>query len=368
MRRALLVMLLAAVCLGIGLTAAAPLGDAAKRSDSARLGTEGAYKKEAGPFSVIMKDIRLKDARRGREVEARVRSPRLAAACMLTLPMVIFSHGAGGDSGAFADLCTHWASHGYVVVNPTHSDSVRLRRQQGEMLTPGGGSIAEQIVRRVNLLDRRDDIRLVLDSLAQIESELAEANPAGTGAPGGRVRIDRARIALAGHSAGAMTTQALAGVAFYGRVGRGAGIRFAEPRLKAFVVISGQGLGRPAFRKESWRTIRAPMLVIAGSEDRSPVSDEKPEGRKDPYLYAPAGDKYLVFIEGATHGSYAGKSVTRLLGERPSGNIGYITDITAFSTLAFLDAYLKDDREARRYLQSDALTRYPGGKTEYQRK
>lgn len=368
MRVLLSALVLGAVCFGVCLAAVAPWQNAQRETDPARPAKEGAYRRETGPYSVVMKDIRLKDARRGREIEVRVRGPRPPAASTLTLPMVIFSHGAGGDSGAFPELCAHWASHGYVVVNPTHSDSVRLRRQQGERLTPGGGSVAQQIVRRVNLLDRRDDIRLILDSLPQIEAELAEANPAGTGAPGGRCRIDRERIAMAGHSAGAMTTQALAGVTFYGRAGGGEGLRFAEPRLKAFLVISGQGLGRPAFRKDSWKAIRAPMLVIAGSEDRSPVSDEKPEGRKDPYLYAPPGDKYLVFIEGATHGSYAGKQVVRALGEKPPSNIGYITDVTAFSTLAFLDAYLKDDREARRYLQSDALTRYPGGKTEYRRK
>ncbi len=368
MRLLLSALMLAAVCLGVCLAAIAPSQDPQRETDPARPAKEGAYKQEAGPYSVVMKDIRLKDVRRDREIEMRVRAPRPATGSTLTLPIVIFSHGAGGNSGAFPDLCAHWASHGYVVVNPTHSDSVRLRRQQGERLVPEGGSVAQQIVQRVNLLDRRDDIRLILDSLPQIEAELAEANPAGTSSPGGRVRLDRERIAMAGHSAGAMTTQALAGVAFYGRAGGEAGLRFAEPRLKAFLVISGQGLARPAFRKESWNTIRAPMLVIAGSEDRSPVSDETPEGRKDPYLYAPPGDKYLVFIEGATHGSYAGKRVTRLSGEKAPDNIGYITDVTAFSTLAFLDAYLKDDKEARRYLQSDALTRYPGGKTEYQRK
>jgi predicted dienelactone hydrolase len=368
MRLLLSALLLIVVCLGICCAVIAPAQNAQREAAPARATNESAYRKEAGPYPVILKEIKLKDARRGRDIPICIRGPRLPAASTLTLPMVIFSHGAGGDSGTFPELCAHWASYGYVVVNPTHSDSVKLRREKGETFTRDRSAIANQIVRGVNLLDRRDDIRLILDSLPQIEAELAEANPSGTGAPGGRVRIDRERIAMAGHSAGAMTTQALAGVAFHGRSGRGEGLRFPEPRLKAFLVISGQGLGRPTFQKDSWQTIRAPMLVIAGSEDRSPVSDEKPEGRKDPYLYAPPGDKYLVFIEGATHGSYAGKSVTRLLGEKPPGNIGYITDITAFSTLAFLDAYLKDDKNARRYLQSDALTQYPGGKTEYQRK
>jgi predicted dienelactone hydrolase len=138
-----------------------------------------------------------------------------------------------------------------------------------------------------------------------------------------------------------------------------------EPRFCAFVVISGQGLGRPAFRKESWSGITAPLFVIGGSADRSPVSDDAPEARKDPYLYAASARKYLMFIEGATHGSYAGKSVVRVLGEKPPANLDYITGVVAAGTTAFLDSTLKRDPAAARFLDSEALPNLPGGKMEY---
>lgn len=350
-----------ALCLAAG---AAIAKDPAPATMPASRPAPFAYKKSHGPYDVVVvKELLIPDARRGASLQVCVRGPRLGVVTSSPLPLVVFSHGAGGSSDAFPELCEHWASHGYVVVNPTHSDSVKRRRQQGERFD-GGGDVAQQVVGGVNLLDRRADVKLILDSLDRIEEALAEAG----GRDAGVLRIDRERIAMAGHSAGAMTTQALAGVKFYGRRAGASGFGFAEPRLKAFIVLSGQGLGRPIFRKESWSEIHKPMLVIAGSEDRSPVSDESPEGRRHPYEYAPPGDKYLVFIEGATHGSYAGKEITRVLGEKPPNNIGYITDVTAFSTLAFLDAYLKDDAAARAYLSGDAIARYPGGRTDCRHK
>ena len=312
------------------------------------------YKKQAGPFEVAMADSSLKDARRGTALAIRIHSPRPASSAG-PVPLVVFSHGAGGSSDAFPELCRHWASHGYIVVNPTHGDSIKQRKERGEQFDPAKGSIAQQVVGRVNLLDRRADVQLILDSVEQIEKE--------TG-----LRIDREHIAMAGHSAGALTTQTLAGVKYYLPRGN-RGMSLAEPRLKAFIVISGQGLSMPSLREDSWKEIKAPMLVIAGSEDRSVVrGDENPEGRRHPYEHASPGGKYLVFIEGATHGSYAGKDIVRILNEKPPKNIPYITDVVAFSTVAFLDAHLRGDEAARTYLESDAIARYPGGKTEYQHK
>ena len=335
----------------------------ALQADAPAPAVDPAYQKEAGPYRVIdFASVTLRDEGRGRDVEVRIRGPRGVKDG--PAPLVIFSHGAGGDKDAFGALCAHLASHGYVVVNPTHSDSVKLRRRLGEQFDPKNADIARQVVGKVNLPDRLADVRLVLGSLAKIEEAL-NAKP-GAGEPRS-LKIDPQRVALAGHSAGAFTTQTAAGLKFFPR-GRGRGIGMAEPRIKAFVVISGQGSTRPSLRKESWEAMTRPMLVIAGSRDVSAVSDETPKSRRHPYELAPKGDKYLVYIDGATHGSYAGKDVVRVLGEKPPENIPYITDIVQFSTQAFLDAFLGGSEAAKSYLQSDALTRYAGGKTEYLRK
>jgi predicted dienelactone hydrolase len=350
------------VCVGV---LPGPVGSAGGQAASAPAAT--AYKPRPGPYRVLrIGRFELEDAARGGKLEVMIRAPRLAAADG-PAPLVVFSHGAGGSSDAFPELCERWASHGYVVVNPTHGDSIRLRRERGERFDPSDASLPQQVVGRVNLPGRCADVRLILDSLDAIEARIRQAAGRADGDPAPFV-IDRGRIALAGHSAGAMTTQALAGAKLYARRGGVRAWSSPEPRIRAFIVISGQGLGRPAFRKDSWSDIRAPLLVIAGSADRSPVSDETPEGRRHPYEYAPPGDKHLVYIDGATHGSYAGKSATRLLGEKPPANVDYITDVTAFATLAFLDAYVRGEAAGRDYLASDALERHPGGRTEYRRK
>lgn len=279
-------------------------------------------------------------------------------------PLVIFSHGAGGSGNSFAELSEHWAAHGYIVVHPTHSDSLRLRRERGEQVGDLRDAFRE-VVSKVDIFDRQADVQLILKSFDEIDAAIGRAVDQAGGASRAAPRIDPEHIALAGHSAGAMTTQMLAGVRFQ-RAGRA--VTFAEPRIDAFIVISGQGRSRPAFNEESWSDIRKPMLVIAGSADVTPVSDETPAGRRDPYELAPPGDKYLLYIEGATHGSYAGKLVTRVLGEKAPENIDYITELVADSTLAFLDRYLSDDRAARSYLESSALDTRPGGEADYQRK
>lgn len=332
-----------------------------------------AYKPGRGPFEVVQVDEQvLLDKAGNKRLAVRIRAPRSGGEERSgSRPLVIFSHGAGGSSDAFPALCAHWASHGYVVVNPTHGDSVQLRRRRGEGFDPRSKDLAQQVVGGVDLRARCADVRLILDSLDEIEAALRRAGEPGSSdaerESRPRLRIDRDRIALAGHSAGALTTQTLAGVKFYARGGR-RGLSMGEPRIKAFIVISGQGLSRPAFREDSWKGIASPMLVIAGSADRSAVNDETPEGRRHPFEHAPPGDKYLLYIDGATHGSYAGKSVVRILGEKPPGNLDYITGVTAFATLAFLDAYVGSDSAGRDYLATDALARQPGGTCEFKRK
>jgi hypothetical protein len=95
----------------------------------------GAYKLEAGPWRAASEDLTLHDDRRQKDLEVTVRHPAIAAEAAGRFPMVVFSHGAGGSRAAFADLTTHWASHGYIVVLPTHADSIQLRRRSGEDLS-----------------------------------------------------------------------------------------------------------------------------------------------------------------------------------------------------------------------------------------
>jgi hypothetical protein len=100
------------------------------------------------------------------------------------------------------------------------------------------------------------------------------------------------------------------------------------------------------------------------------IGSETPASRREPYERAKRGDKFLVFIEGATHSSYQGKDRALALdSSRPTDEeLSMITGVTTACTLAFFDTYLKDDKAARAYLKSDALVAFSGRKATLERK
>jgi predicted dienelactone hydrolase len=279
---------------------------------------------------------------------------------------VVFSHGAGGSRDAFPDLTAHWASHGYIVVLPTHADSIQLRRRSGEDLSRLQRDL-DSLRRDVKPLDRLADVTFVLDSIGTLEQLVAglrDKDDAG--------RIDRDRIAMAGHSAGALTTQMAAGVKVRG-VAPGALLEarsVGDPRIDAAILVSGQGTTNRMFTEQSWNELSKPMLVITGSKDIAAIGSETPASRREPFEKAKPGDKYLVFINGATHSSYQGRGpAARLDREQPTDTeLEMITSVTSSATLAFLDLYLKDDPAARAYLGSEALVAFSGKKAALERK
>lgn len=300
----------------------------------------------------------LHDGARDKDLQVRIRAPEPTDDQPGPFPLVVFSHGMGGSSAAFASLSECLASHGYIVVHPTHSDSVSLgtraerRERMRKLLTDPAGSVAG-----VDLPDRVADVKFILDSLDEVEAELD--------APG---IIDRERMGMAGHSAGAMTTQVLGGMEFFaGRLPLGS--RLAEARFGAFAVISGQGTNRRGITEDSWKSVDRPWLVITGSEDVSRASSETPGSRREPYEYAPAdGTKYLLYFEGATHSSYQGKGPGALLDGGVPENVRWIADTTDLAVLAFFDAYLRGSDEAKGWLDSGAIAEREGGELEFRHK
>ncbi|MBM4109475.1 MAG: hypothetical protein FJ255_11825 [Phycisphaerae bacterium] len=320
------------------------------------------YRLGEGPYKAAEIDLELEDAARDKQLPIKVRFPK---GLSVPAPLVVFSHGMGGSGDAFGDLTTHWATLGYVVILPTHDDSAQLRRKRGEPATEVLRDLSSG-TRSVDPAGRLADVVLILDSLAIVEDEIP-----GLRGPDGAGLIDRVRAAIAGHSAGALTTQMAIGVKVRGRRMGADGVTprdLGDRRLKAAIVISGQGTTNLAFTKESWAALDRPMMVIAGSLDTSRVSNETPESRRHPYELARPGDKYLVWIEGATHGSYQGKTATTLLRERPTTDVALITAVVSSATSAFLDAHLRGDGGAREFLASDGLSRQGQGHVTFERK
>src|SRR5438132_3551039 len=83
---------------------------------------QAAYKLADGPFAVATIDESIHDLKRTQDLPVRFLVPKSAG----LFPVIVFSHGAGGSGKNYFGLTAFWATHGYVVIQPTHNDSVAL--------------------------------------------------------------------------------------------------------------------------------------------------------------------------------------------------------------------------------------------------
>lgn len=294
-----------------------------------------AYKIDAGPLKVTsVDDLVLKDEARNKELHVRVNYPDGTG----PFPVIVFSHGAYGTKDNYQELTTHWASHGYVTIQANHSDSRALGVRPGDP-----GAFRDWPSRPV-------DISFLIDSLPLIEEKAPEL----------RGKLDREKIGVGGHSFGANTAQLIAGAkaTILSRERS-----FADNRVKAVLIMSGQGIGE-MLTKDSWQNISLPLLVMSGTKDGPTRTGQPAEWRKEPYELSPAGNKFLFWAEGLDHG-YGGVS--------GAPNMRLIKDAdhaawTKIETTAFWDAFLKQDAEGLAYLTSDKLTKYSGGRVELEHK
>ncbi len=300
------------------------------------------YDLEPGPYTVSeAADLVLHDANRAKELHVRVFYPNDAG----KYPVIVFSHGAGGSQNCCDGLTRHWASYGYVTIQPTHDDSAVQRRNQGEENIRFMQAVREALKKPALWESRPLDITYVLDALPVIQNRV----------PGLLGKIDPNEIGVGGHSMGSYTTEAIAGalVDLPGHPKR----NFADSRVKAVLCLSPQGPGQFGLNDHSFDRISLPYMGMTGSLDSlGPVAS--PAWHKTPFDRSQPGDKYHLFIEGANHMSFITPQAAHA-GPAEKGEA--IFDYTNSASLAFWDAYLKGDARAKSYLQSSALEKSSHG-------
>jgi predicted dienelactone hydrolase len=299
----------------------------------------GPYGAAPGPYVVGRVDhLTLPDPAQPRDVPLRVAYPKFPG----RYPVVVFSHGAFCYPQLYAAITDHWASHGYVVILPDHPDSPNI--QPPLRLDQMGGLTDTRIA----------DLNFIFGNLDGIA--------AAAGIPG---QLDTDRLAVAGHSFGSVIAMAKAGL--WIRTPDGGRRQYRDARIRGAVIMSGVGQMDEMMAPDAFSGLTIPLIATGGTLDvgntGGPVIHPW-EWRMSPYTLAPPGDKYSVVLENADH--YLGGVICRT--DRGGDDDPAGAAIDADLTLAFLDAYVKRDPKAVRFLATADIPARTAGRARYARK
>jgi predicted dienelactone hydrolase len=296
----------------------------------------------------------IRDASRDREIPILIYMPTSRDAS----PVVLFSHGLGGNRNGSAYLGKHWAARGFVAVFLQHpgSDSEVLR--EAPLLRKA--SALREAASAKNFLARVRDVPVVLDQLQRwTEGQEASPSEAGKQVVG---RLDLKRVGMSGHSFGAVTTQAVSGQRFP------LGVTYTEPRIRAAILFSPSEPARGS-ADHAFGNVAIPWLLMTGTRDvarlgGSTIGPATVDKRLSVFPALLAGSKYEMVLDGAEHSAFTERA---LPGESGDRNPNHHRAILALST-AFWDAYLKEDGAARAWLDGDGPQRVLEAKDRWQTK
>ena len=246
-----------------------------------------------------------RDERRSRDVPVHI---YLAAGTGTRRPVVIFSHGIGEDRDSYAYVGRTLAANGFIAVHVTHAGTDKAVLKRGYL------KLYRATKNRENWRNRPLDVSFVIDQLSS------------------RPDVDMSRIAVAGHSAGAFTAFAVAGV-------RGPDGGMRDERVRVIVAMS-----MPKIEGLSYDDVRIPVLNITGTCDSSIIYRTRQRDRRVPFDQTHATHQYLVTIDRVNHNTFSNATdphhhlIMRL-------------------AIAFLRAWLLDDVGARAWFDD------PGGVT-----
>jgi len=310
---------------------------------------------EAGPYKVLLKRGEFTDPERENEDG----SPRIVPfklyhpvddSLSMPLPTIIWSHGFGGNRDGASFLSRYIASYGYNILHLTHhgTDSSLWEGKPGHPWD----NLRKARVNRHTTLNRMYDVPFALDEFAKWKEENPEV---GT-------LIDMNMLGMSGHSFGALTTQVMAGQLIPDKDHTLISIK--EPRFTAGILYSVVPVSHMMDEDEAvqaYNAIDLPLLHMTGTNDDSPLEDFGYDHRLAVFNNTTKASKHLLVKQDGDHMVYngtRGKLADNPLRERHE-------NLIKLTSLAYWDAWLKNDEAARQWLEGQGVQTYIGADGEY---
>jgi len=308
-------------------------------SSLAQQDVRAAYREETGPLDIItVKRTEMTFPALDKSLQMRLAFPAVDG----PYPVIVLSHGNGCSQDLYAGIADHWASWGYVVIQPVHMDSRDL-----------GFTMKGKTLEDMNLMvsSRRADVRFILDSFAELEQQV----------PGLTGKIDSERLIAAGHSMGGGTAMVLTGVQMLDPRDQSL-MTSDENRFDALILISEPSNNR-MMPEEPWRLANVPTFVATGSKDFSMVGARDGKKSKSAWQLPAAAERpdeprWYLDVNEADH--YLGGVICKSTAPGPA-DYDALKIYNGAST-AFLDAYIRDDPAAQAFLGSGELQSLTDGR------
>jgi predicted dienelactone hydrolase len=255
-----------------------------------------------------------------------------SAACVRTVPLIVFSHGYTGCALQSIFLVEELARHGYVVAAPDHADaslchtrSLELKRDQPHAAPPKQpGIFKPEAWNDATRKDRREDIEVVINALLA-DTEFGKV-------------INAEKVGLAGHSLGGYTVVGMAG----------GWPSWRDERVRAVLALSPYVM--PFQAKKTLSGVRVPLMYQGGTLDMGIT----------PFLTGPHGayaaanpPVYFVELRNAGHFAWVNCGHERST-EACLANVTNARLIDEYS-VAFFDKYLKGENEPLLQKKNPAL-------------
>jgi predicted dienelactone hydrolase len=306
----------------------------------------------SGRFKFLRRTNNEEQSKAGRKIPIKIHVPKNGG----PYPIIIISHGAGGNWDTHYAQANHLASHGFAVLCLEHTGSNTEKMKESFRILQ---NLKKMIHESPEVLGRPKDITYAINKSHEwIKSNQSFAS-----------KLDITKIGVMGHSFGAYTTLAIAGARpaldwIVPKVGSGSGLGpdLSDDRVNCGVALSPQGPGDPFFLKESYQSLRTPVLGISGTNDKQ-QSGEPPISRYESFKLWPEMENKNMFLwlNNAGHLDFTDSTGGKQHG-RDSSTRGDVQKIVRVATLLYFNQCLKPNQNQENKLTKQLLEMYLSSK------